>query len=52
MTFAGMIIMGLSVGSVTLLFGFCLWKVFTTPEPQREHLHAFEGEVPDPHRDE
>lgn len=42
--------MVLSVGSVILLFGYCLWKVCTTP--RREKLHGFEGEVPDPHRDE
>jgi hypothetical protein len=42
--------MAVSVGSVTLLFGYCLWKVFRTP--RRDHLHGFEGEVPDPHRDE
>lgn len=50
MTTGGMIIMVLSVGFVAGLFGFCLWKVCTTPP--REKLHAFEGEVPDPHRDE
>lgn len=42
--------MVLSVGSVTLLFGYCLWKVFTTRPPEK--LHGFEGEVPDPHRND
>jgi hypothetical protein len=50
MTTAGWIIMVLSVGSVTLLFVGCLWKVFTTP--RRDQLHGFEGDLPDPRRDE
>lgn len=52
MTGAGIIIMVLSVGSVVSLFGYCLCKVFRAPRQQREHLHGFEGDVPDPHRDE
>ncbi len=36
----------MSVGSVTLLFGWCLFKVFTTPE-ESEKLHGFELETPD-----
>lgn len=50
MTTAGAIIMVLSVGLVTLLFGYCLRRVLRTRRPEK--LHGFEGEVPDPHRDE
>jgi hypothetical protein len=50
MTIGGLIIMVLSVGAVTLLFGFCLWKVVATRRPEK--LHGFEGEVPDPRRDD
>lgn len=46
MTLGGWITMSLSVGGVTLLFGWCLWKVLTTPNTA-EHLHGFEIETPD-----
>jgi hypothetical protein len=36
----------LSVGSVTVLFGWCIYKVVSTPEKQ-EKLHGFEFETPD-----
>lgn len=39
MTIGGWITMILSVGFVTLLLGWCLWKVLTTPEATR-HLHG------------
>lgn len=50
MTTGGLIILILSVGFVTFLFGFCLIKVLTT-NPQ-DTLHPHEGEVPDPRRDD
>lgn len=34
MTTAGWIIMGFSVGSVTLLFGWCLARVLSAPPPE------------------
>ncbi len=46
MTVGGWLVMILSVGSVTTLFAWCLWKVFTTPE-EAEKLHGFEFETPD-----
>jgi heme/copper-type cytochrome/quinol oxidase subunit 2 len=39
MTFWGWIIMLVSVLSVTLLFGWCIWKVLTT-RGETEHLHG------------
>lgn len=46
MTIGGWIIMALSVGSVTGLFAWCLYKVFTTPG-ESEKIHGFEFETPD-----
>ena len=46
MTAAGWTIMILSVGTVTLLFAWCIYKVMTTPG-ETEHLHGFEQETPD-----
>lgn len=46
MTLGGWLIMGVSVGGVTALFAWCLWKVLTTPH-ETERLHGFEGETPD-----
>lgn len=39
MTIGGWITMILSVGSVTILLGWCIWKVLNTPEATR-HLHG------------
>jgi hypothetical protein len=50
MTSGGLIILFLSVGFVTSLFGFCLFKVLTTSP--KDTLHPYEGEVPDPRRDD
>lgn len=46
MTPGGWFVMILSVGSVTTLFLWCLWKVLTTPDEQ-EKLHGFSFETPD-----
>jgi hypothetical protein len=46
MNIGGWIIMLLSVGTVSLLFGWCIWKVLTTPG-ETEHIHGFEFETPD-----
>jgi hypothetical protein len=46
MTPGGWIVMILSVGSVTVLFLWCLWKVLSTPE-ETEKLHGFPLENPD-----
>lgn len=46
MTLAGLITMLLSVGSVSLLFAWCIFKVLSTPG-ETEHLHGFEIETPD-----
>jgi hypothetical protein len=46
MTLGGWFVMIVSVGSVTALFFWCLWKVFTTPE-ETEKLHGFSFETPD-----
>ncbi len=46
MTIAGWLVMVLSVGSVTLLFSWCIYKVITTPG-ETERMHGFEQELPD-----
>jgi hypothetical protein len=39
MTTSGWLIMLTSVGSVTLLFAWCIWKVLAT-HGEAEHLHG------------
>lgn len=39
MTAGGWIVMLLSVGGVTALLGWCVYKVISTPE-SAEHLHS------------
>lgn len=46
MTTAGWLIMILSVGSVSTLLIWCIYKVLSTPE-ETEHIHGFEQETPD-----
>lgn len=46
MTISGCIIMTLSIGSVSFLLAWCIYKVFTIPE-ESEHVHGFEQETPD-----
>jgi hypothetical protein len=46
MTTIGWLIMFISVGSVTLLLAWCVYKVLTIPK-ETEHLHGFEQETPD-----
>lgn len=46
MTAGGWFVMLVSVGSVTALFLWCVWKVLTTPE-ETEKLHGFSFETPD-----
>lgn len=46
MTTSGFIVMLISVGTVTVLFGWCIWKVLTTPN-ESEHLHAVDLHTPD-----
>lgn len=47
MTTGGWIILTLSVGSVTILFAWCIWKVLQNPEADEKHLHGFERPTPD-----
>ncbi len=46
MTFGGWIILFISVGTVSILFFCCLFKVLSTPK-ETEHVHGFEFETPD-----
>jgi len=46
MTVGGWLVMLFSVGSVTALFLWCLWKVLTTKN-ETERIHGFEGEPED-----
>ncbi|WP_294223370.1 hypothetical protein [Prosthecobacter sp.] len=36
----------LSVGTVVILFSWCIWKVLTTPQ-ETEKIHGTEFETPD-----
>lgn len=49
MTLGGWIIMLISVGTVTGVFVWCIWKVLRTPG-ESEHVHGFEFETPDEKR--
>lgn len=46
MTIAGWIIMIISVGTVSSLCAWCIYKVLTLPD-ETEHVHGFEFETPD-----
>ena len=46
MTALGWLIMFLSVGTVTALLAWCIYKVLTIPD-ETEHIHGFEQETPD-----
>ncbi len=46
MTTAGLLVMLLSVGTVTLLFGWCIRKVITTPD-EVDKVHAVNLHTPD-----
>ncbi|MEX0331150.1 MAG: hypothetical protein AB3N64_06975 [Puniceicoccaceae bacterium] len=46
MNSGGWFIMFLSVGTVSLLFVYCIYRVLTTPG-ETEKLHGFEMETPD-----
>jgi len=44
---AGLAVMIFSVGVVTLLFVWCVWKVLTEPGAGADHLHGTELHTPD-----
>ena len=46
MTFAGWIVLVLSVGTVTALFAGCLYKVLTSPG-EAERMRGIGAETPD-----
>ncbi|MFN7563935.1 MAG: hypothetical protein ACK5TH_19350 [Prosthecobacter sp.] len=46
MTTSGLLVMLLSVGTVTILFGWCVYKVLTTPN-ETEKVHGVEFQTPD-----
>lgn len=46
MTLSGWIVMLVSVGTVSLLLGWSIYKVLTTPG-ETEHIHGFEQKTPD-----
>ncbi len=46
MTTAGWLIMTISVGSVSALLAWCIYKVISTPQ-ETERIHGFEQETPD-----
>jgi hypothetical protein len=45
LTPAGWIVLVVSVGTVTVLFAWCIWKVLRTPG-ETDHLHGFEFPPP------
>jgi hypothetical protein len=51
MTPAGWLIMAVSVGTVTALLTWCIYKVLTVPH-ETERVHGFEHETPDIERPE
>ena len=51
MTTGGLLIMLLSVGFVTVLFVYCIIRVMRAT-PADDSIHGYEGEVPDPRRDD
>jgi len=48
---AGLFVMIASVGTVTALFGWCIWQVLTQPVAEVERIHGAEFETPDVERD-
>lgn len=46
MTPSGLLVMLASVGTVTVLFSWCVYKVLTTPN-ETEKVHGVEFETPD-----
>jgi hypothetical protein len=46
MTFGGWIVLIISVGSVTSLFIWCLYKVLSTPHETKK-IHGFDFHTPD-----
>ena len=46
MTTSGLIVMLLSVGIVTVLFAWCIWKVLSTPH-ETEKIHGVDFHTPD-----
>ncbi|MBV6498239.1 MAG: hypothetical protein CJBNEKGG_00458 [Prosthecobacter sp.] len=46
MTLSGLLVMLLSVGTVCILFAWCVFKVLTTPQ-ETEKVHAVELHTPD-----
>lgn len=46
MTTAGFLVMLFSVGTVTTLFSWCVWKVLSTPH-ETEKVHGVEFQTPD-----
>lgn len=47
---AGLFVMIASIGTVTTLFAWCIWKVLTQPAAEAGHAHVAEFETPDVER--
>lgn len=47
---AGLFVMLASVGTVTALFGWCIWQVLTQPAGEIERLGGVEFDTPDADR--
>jgi hypothetical protein len=46
MTTSGIFIMIASVGTVTVMFGWCIWKVLVKPDEETK-IHSTDFETPD-----
>ena len=46
MTFAGWITLIVSIGSTSVVFFWCIYKVLKTPD-ETDHLHGFDSHTPD-----
>lgn len=44
---AGLFVMIASVGTVTALFLWCVWRVLAQPAGEFDHLHGADFETPD-----
>ena len=47
MTLGGWLVMIVSVGTVTSLFSWCIYKVMTEDKLEDKHIHGLELETPD-----
>lgn len=47
MTLGGWLVMIVSVGTVTILFTWCIYKVMTEEKVEDHHIHGLDIDTPD-----